>query len=203
MTDTKWPFFTRSGKVINLKLIARYDIDPFDIAWSLSNLARWNGQSREFYSVAQHCCHAYDLAKFSDTPQAASYALLHDALEAYIGDITKPVRLQIEGALGGELSDLETRVENAILARFGLQKPSDKVVEEVAKIDHVLLMAEARDLIQGSDRVHKWLRTRVAEYFNETDDKYQLLNIPTIAPMSRLEARGAWTDRMEEWFVDE
>ena len=58
-----------------------------DIAHSLAHQCRYTGHTREFYSVAQHCVLMAENPELPGDPMAK---LLHDADEAYIGDIAKP-----------------------------------------------------------------------------------------------------------------
>lgn len=74
------------------------DINIDDIAHALSLLCRANGHIEWFFSVAQHsinCAREAEARGFTKTVQLA--ALLHDASEAYLSDITRPVKLQLPG----------------------------------------------------------------------------------------------------------
>jgi len=64
------------------------DIDPLDLARGLSRACRFAGQTTAFYSVAQHSV----LASYYVPPDDALHALLHDAAEAYLGDLTSPLK---------------------------------------------------------------------------------------------------------------
>lgn len=59
-----------------------------DIAHSLSNLCRFTGHCPNFYSVAEHCCHVSDVLTGSDRLAG----LIHDAAEAYICDLSNPIK---------------------------------------------------------------------------------------------------------------
>src|SRR3990167_2002595 len=59
-----------------------------DIAHGLANNCRWNGHTKKFWSVAQHCCMMYDFV----SKESKLTALLHDAEEAYWGDMIKPLK---------------------------------------------------------------------------------------------------------------
>jgi hypothetical protein len=64
------------------------DIDPVDIAHALSLICRYGGHSSRFYSVAEHCV----LMSHAVAPEHALWALLHDATEAYLGDMIRPLK---------------------------------------------------------------------------------------------------------------
>ncbi|NWC90354.1 phosphohydrolase [Pseudomonas reactans] len=79
---------TSTGKRFDLFEPNADMIDPRDISHSLAHLCRFNGHTREFYSVAQHSCIVAELV-----PEKYKLAaLLHDAPEAYLGDITRPLK---------------------------------------------------------------------------------------------------------------
>src|SRR5687767_13374438 len=64
------------------------DVSIIDIAHALSNVCRFGGHSRWFYSVSQH---SYYVSLYT-RPENALYALLHDAPESYIGDCVRPLK---------------------------------------------------------------------------------------------------------------
>ena len=79
------------------------EIRAEDIAHALSLMTRANGHFPEFYSVAQHCIHCCEEAgarSYSARVQAA--CLLHDGSEAYLADITRPVKKHLPGYLSIE-----------------------------------------------------------------------------------------------------
>ena len=102
---------TSSGGVFHLKDPNPDEVSIFDIAESLSKLSRFNGQLPSFYSVAQHSCLVMELL-----PQDAKpYGLLHDAHEAYIGDMTRPVSNLLKQKFGCHvLSGLKQTIDKAI-----------------------------------------------------------------------------------------
>jgi len=98
-----------------------------DIAQGLANTARYCGQTRRFYSVAEHSVHLarYALDHFKDV-RLARGALMHDAAEAYICDIPRPLKALLPG-----YKQIEARVEAVIADRFGLTALMDPRVKEL------------------------------------------------------------------------
>ena len=107
-----------------------------DIAHGLAHMCRFNGHTKSFYSVAQHSVLASLLVPEPD----ALWALLHDASEAYLGDVSRP--LKHGGALEGYKA-AERRMMEAVVLRFGLgyDEPAS-----VTQADEVLLATEQRDV---------------------------------------------------------
>lgn len=92
-------------------------IDIQDISRGLSRLCRFSGQTNEFYSVAEHCCILSEFVEeHSDFDNKLSLqALLHDAPEAYIGDIPAPIKKFLP-----DYQELEARLWKAIAEKFDL-----------------------------------------------------------------------------------
>ena len=92
------------------------DVNITDIASSLSKQCRYGGHCRGFYSVAEHSVLVYQMAKaegHSKTIQRA--CLMHDATEAIVSDMPKPVKV-----LCPEFNDIEARIYRVIATQFGL-----------------------------------------------------------------------------------
>lgn len=94
----------------------KYDIG--DIAHALSMQCRFGGHTSEFYSVAQHCVL---VSKYCD-PKDALWGLLHDASEAFLVDLPRPIKYAT--SVGAEYRKLEKRVQKAICDHFHL--PEDE-----------------------------------------------------------------------------
>lgn len=109
-----------------------------DIAHSLSNQCRYAGHCTQFYSVAQHSVMVSRIVP----PQFAKWGLLHDAAEAYLVDLPRP--LKRFSPLGNVYMPIEARLMMCVCERFGLPYAEPP---EVKDADNVLLMTEKRDLM--------------------------------------------------------
>lgn len=161
---------THTGRMFHVTdpLPSEFNIE--DIATALSNICRFGGHVRRFYSVAQHCVEVA-----SECPKEFRLeGLLHDAAEAYIGDMVRP--LKHSSGLAG-YREIEVRVEMALvqsLPSLGIRYPWPA---EVHRADNVLLLTEHRDLQVASPA------------------PWGVPAVPlerTIVPMTPREARSAW-----------
>lgn len=109
-----------------------------DIAHGLSNLCRFSGQSLEFYSVAEH---SVLVAQAVSNKAYALEALLHDAAEAYIGDVPRPIKARLPC-----YQELEERIMEAIVVKYGLTWP---LPPSVVRADLQVLARERRALMRG------------------------------------------------------
>lgn len=87
------------------------EVEISDIAHALAHQCRYAGHVRKFYSVAEHCV----LLARTVSPKNRLWALLHDASEAYLVDLPRPVKRAING-----YREHEAQVMTAICVRFGL-----------------------------------------------------------------------------------
>lgn len=117
------------------------DVCIEDIAHALSLQCRFTGHIREFYSVAQHSVYVSLMCP----PEVALWGLLHDASEAYIGDMSAPLKHTPEMK---RFRDTELLVSNAIMNRFGLSRCEPPSVKYA---DRRMLLTEARDLGMNVD----------------------------------------------------
>lgn len=118
-----------------------------DIAHALSLLCRGNGHVKHFYSVAQHslyCALEAQNRKYSHKVQLA--CLLHDGSEAYISDITRPVKKLLP-----LYRDMEAGLQNAIEKKYGLVDLTDEEYKQVKEIDDAILRYELAELLDTHD----------------------------------------------------
>ena len=113
-----------------------------DIAHGLAYQCRFNGQTKTFYSIAQHSLIVASLVP----PPLRLAALLHDAAEAYLGDMVKPLKV-----LMPEFAALEDQVTAIIAATYGIGF-SDYA--PIKRADLIALATEKRDLMPHS--VERW-----------------------------------------------
>lgn len=125
------------------------DIQIEDIAHGLAGDFRFGRQMRQRYSTAQHSVYVSELAG-AESYALALYGLLHDASEAYLADVTRPVKYMPE--LAGYRA-AEKTLQTMIYHRFGL---SGFEPPEVKTIDNLMLGIEARDLMQPLCRPDEW-----------------------------------------------
>ena len=114
------------------------DILIDDIAHSLSLMCRANGHFKEFYSVGQHsiyCCEEAIERGYSNTVALA--CLLHDASEAYLADITRPVKKNLQKYL-----EIEDVLQNTIYEKYIGRSLTEEEQELISLIDDSMLYNE-------------------------------------------------------------
>jgi predicted HD phosphohydrolase len=122
-------------------------IDVVDIAHALAHHCRFGGHCRAYYSVAQHSCVVADAVEATGADaDTVLHALLHDASEAYLGDLPHP--LKHRSALGAFYREVEEPLQAAVLARFGLTAEPPPIVKEM---DRAALAAERAALMVAAD----------------------------------------------------
>lgn len=151
-----------------------------DIAHALSLNNRFNGHTKWPYSVAQHSvlCAKY-IEGDSNTKLAA---LLHDATEAYIGDMIRPIKFYMQ-----DFKEIEHKIEKVVMKKFGVV--FDKQTQaKVKTIDNLMCSAEKRDL-------HP---TKIC-WFNMPDPS----SIPKIEPWGHSYAKGQFMRMFNELYNEE
>lgn len=139
---------TYTGKQFFLLHPTAKSIDIHDIAHSLAMQCRWTGHSVYHYSVAQHSYYCSFLV-----PRGYELeALLHDASEAYCGDLNRPLKHFTPA--GKAYRAQEAIVMNAIRVKFHLPLLESPFVKDA---DDQMLYAEKRQIVKGK---HKWGTTR-------------------------------------------
>lgn len=129
---------TSTGRRFHILNPSAEEIDIRDIGHGLSMMCRFTGQVRRFYSVAEHCVHCSRLVK----PEFALQALMHDASEAYIADINRPMKHFTP--IGDSYKKIEKRIMDLIYTKFGMPTEEPK---EVKDADTAMLLAEKSQLM--------------------------------------------------------
>src|SRR6185312_10187038 len=113
-----------------------------DIAWALSYQIRFAGHALGPYTVAEHCVRVARLARsMGATRGEVKAALLHDASEAYVVDVPRPLKPYLK-----EYKAIERRVQDAIATRFDMPLGCFEW-PIVHKCDGAMLATEARDIM--------------------------------------------------------
>lgn len=137
---------TARGAEYHLSGVHEHDnvISIEDIAHALAQINRFTGHANRPYSVAEHSLLCVDIAeRLQLSPFGQMAALMHDAHEAYTGDITSPVKWTI----GQPWKDFETVHSIAVRKYFGLSTKFITYRQQVEQCDLVALATERRDLM--------------------------------------------------------
>lgn len=128
-----------SGNYFDLLDPENSDFSIEDVAQGLSLTCRFTGQCRRFYSVAEHSVHM----SYAVPAEYAYEALMHDAAEAFIGDVSKPLK-----DLLPEYRAIEKRIEAAVFARFNVRQPMPPCIKEY---DIRMLATEQQQIMRNND----------------------------------------------------
>ena len=168
-------------------------VRPLTVAWHLSQINRFTGAAIRPYSVAEHSLLVAEIAEreFHLPAVGQLLALLHDAHEAFLGDLATPWKHEV----GDEWRRAEQRLERLLRRRFGLEVATVVHAEAVRKADLLALASEraallpssptpwlqldgvlplawaVHDLQQPARRAHDWefWRDRFLDRFHELD----------------------------------
>jgi 5'-deoxynucleotidase YfbR-like HD superfamily hydrolase len=132
---------TYAGEYVNV-----FETDPatilvVDIAHGLSNVCRFAGHTYVHYSVAQHCIECVKALQSRGTTdkKILRTLLMHDATEAYLGDMARPIKRRMP-----EYKKIEMALEAVIAAKFDLHFPFPPIIKEVDRyqleVEHLALM---------------------------------------------------------------
>ena len=116
------------------------DLDLGDIANALAKKCRWGGHTNTFYSVAEHCVRVAKILP----PELRLWGLLHDAGEAYLPDLCRPIKQSYP-----QLVEAEERILDLVAVKWGLPR---EMPARVKWADDTLLVTEARDLMNFDAR---------------------------------------------------
>ena len=137
-----------------------------DIAHSLSMQPRFGGHLSEFYSVAQHCVLMTELVREMYHDKHMLATLLHDASEAYILDIPRPIKNRLT-----DYKNVETRLMSLIAFKFAFKFPLYGLIK---KADEVMLEWELNSLMLKNDSCNEircWSHKESEEQFLKTFHK--------------------------------
>lgn len=150
-----------AGHYVDLVAPDPLSIEIKSIASALSKICRFGGHCPKFYSVAEHCIHATTLASFDGYTNDALIAIfLHDAAEAYIGDMVKPLKITMP-----QYMEAEEKMEAAIQTAFNVD--FSKWKNEIKRFDLAMLKAE-KSIMWPRD-TNKWnglheIENRIVEF---------------------------------------
>lgn len=143
---------TYTGRKVSLVNPRPCDIDIEDIAHALSNICRFTGHTREFYSVAQHSIEMVNavLGSFKGgieyRAKICRAALMHDAAETYLGDMNSPLKSMLPG-----YKLIEEKFKLTIIRRFKIEVPNEPMIRQ---LDIDLLLTEVKHLL--SEPPERW-----------------------------------------------
>lgn len=113
-----------------------------DVAIGLSNICRFGGQIRPFYSVAAHSIAClYVAMDQKQSVECCKAVLMHDASEAFIGDVVKPLKIMLPNYRG-----IEEDITAAIAEKWSIR--FDKFSDVISEIDHGMLIYERNKFFQ-------------------------------------------------------
>lgn len=160
--DTGPWFQTFTGAKVNPMTLEPEDVRLEDVAHALSLICRFNGHCNRHYSVAQHSVAGAHVALSSgywhtehehdDRRDLALWFLIHDAAEAYLQDLPRPVKYadkffpDADWAVG--FREVEHHVQEVCnLSLLGIRQPSQEIEDDLRKLDDAMLATERHQLM--------------------------------------------------------
>lgn len=137
---------TSTGAAVELRWLAADSIDLLDIAHHLAQINRYNGAARRPYSVAEHSLLVAEIMERDlgiRSPSALLAGLMHDAHEAYTGDLSSPMKQ----VLGDAWHNVESRVAYSVQQRFGIASASAGHADAIKWADLKALATERAQLM--------------------------------------------------------
>lgn len=155
------------------------------VARQLGNIARFNGATKSFYSVAQHSVLVSKyVEELGGNHLAQAYGLLHDAHEIIVGDVPTPLKRYYQRQWGNGYDRLVAEADRVIYTLFELPvEPPDHIVEMVKKADMIALVAERFALMP---KRYSWSLPPVRAAY-----------LRRISPMSPSEAAQVFSERWQ------
>jgi|SRR5690625_3651787 len=165
---------TYSGITFNPLHPDKKKIKTEDIAHALSLLCRANGHAQHFYSVAQHSLYcALEAKKRNYSPRVQLGALLHDASEAYISDIIRPVKSHLK-----QYQMIEANLQKMIYKAYGLEDLSHEEIRLIEEIDDAMLAYELAVLLnQKAKKPAQLVGTYDLSFMDMEEVKYKFINL--------------------------
>ena len=131
---------TISGQILNYNRPESYNYTAWEIAYILARTPRFGGHTSRYYSVAAHSMYvAHHLPS-----KLRLHGILHDAHEAFIGDIPTPLANYLDRE---KINHLKTEIQVAIYRSFDLAPPTTEELEVIKRCDVNTLFVEKRDLL--------------------------------------------------------
>jgi uncharacterized protein len=154
---------TYSGHKFYVSNPRAVDVNIEDIAHALAHSTRFTGHTKEkFYSVGEHSVYACILAEeLGLSKRVQAIALLHDASEAYCGDLNRPLKQTLP-----QYKEAEDKIMNAIWERYLDTPPTEEEYNLVKKIDNTLLLMEMKQLMYREDDLPELEHFEVEKEFN-------------------------------------
>lgn len=134
--------YLQSGNYYHFETPHQTKVELEDIAHALSNICRFGGHTRTFYSVSEHSIHVSHLVP----KHLALYGLLHDAHEAYVGDMPTPLK-----NLCFDYRGVEARAESHVWEAFGLKSLQWDDLQALSKADLQMLRHEKENALHCRD----------------------------------------------------
>ena len=181
---------TVSGKLLDPSNIDPDDIEITDIAWSLSRISRFAGHTITAipYNVSQHCVFVADMIiKETGNYKAAMLGLLHDAAEAYIGDIPSPIKKIPE--MKAVIEPIEDAIMDVVISKYFVGEADEDIIASVKYYDKKAQFIEA----------FHYMSSRGLDWPNRYNYEITLLDLQSFAqPLTSLESYGLFLSKFKD-----